>query len=229
MDSAARAAVLDIGKTNIKLHAVTLDGAVAESLSTPNTVRDGPPWRHHDLEGTGGWALAGLSDLCRRHPLEHIIAAGHGSGGVLVGGDPDRPAGGAVLPMIDYEQALPPAVRDAYAPLAGSFLDRGSAIMQGATHQARQLLWMEMAEPAKFAAARWYLGLPQYWAWRFSGVAASEASLLGAQSQLWNTARRRFSPIVTIRGWRRLMPPMARASAALGPLRPELARRQHEP
>ncbi|WP_077964002.1 FGGY family carbohydrate kinase [Ensifer adhaerens] len=221
---AGTVAVLDVGKTNVKLNAVTSDGVVLETLSVANPVLPGPPWRHHDLDALGDWVFSSLADLARRHPLQTFVAAGHGSGGVLVSDDPDR-AAGAALPMIDYEQPVPEAIRLGYAPLSGSFFDRGSATMHSATHQARQLYWMQEHAPEAVAAARWYLGLPQYWAWRLSGIAASEASLLGAQSHLWNVAERCFAPIVDARGWRRLMPDFADAWQVLGPVRPELARR----
>lgn len=211
-----------MGKTNIKLSACTAAGQVVEVLAAVNEVRPGPPWRHHDLRGAGEWAMAGLADLAGRHPIGHLIPTGHGSGGVLVGDDPDN---GAVLPMVDYEQALPAGLDADYAPLSGGFLDRGSAVMHGATHQARQLFWMERAEPAAFARARWYLGLPQYWAWWLTGIPASEITMMGAQSHLWNVPERRFAPIVASQGWGRLMPGFAAPWAVLGLLRPALAQR----
>ncbi|KOF16811.1 carbohydrate kinase [Ensifer adhaerens] len=217
-------AVLDVGKTNVKLNAVTADGVVLETLSIPNPVLPGPPWRHHDLGAIGEWVFSGLGQLARRHPLSAFVASGHGSGGVLVGDDPES-GDGTALPMIDYEQPLPEAVNAGYIPLSGSFFDRGSATMHAATHQARQLYWMQEREPEAFSRARWYLGLPQYWAWRLSGVATAETSLLGAQSHLWNVAERHFAPIVEARGWRRLMPPFADAWQDLGPVRAALARR----
>ncbi len=217
-------AVLDVGKTNVKLSAVTADGALVETSSAANPVLPGPPWRHHDLSTLSEWVFETLAALSRRYDFHAVVPSGHGSGGVLVGTDPDVDDG-AVLPMIDYEQPLPEGIRDGYAPLAGSFLDRGSATMHGATHQARQLYWMEQADPLAFRQARWYLGLPQYWAWRLSGIAASETSLLGAQSHLWNVAERGWAPIVSARGWERLMPPFAKAWQRLGPIRPELVRR----
>ncbi|WP_181706124.1 FGGY-family carbohydrate kinase [Chthonobacter rhizosphaerae] len=227
-DAPATVAVLDVGKTNVKLNAATDAGRVVEAFSVPNAVRPGPPWRHHDLAGLGDWAFESLATLCRRHPITTVVAAGHGSGGMLTGDDPDA-GDGLVLPMIDYEQAPPEAVDAAYGPLAGSFFDRGSAIMMAATHQARQMLWMEMAEPEAFARARWSLGIPQYWAWRLTGEAVSEATCLGAQSHLWNVPERRFAPIVRARGWERLLPPVAPAWAEVGRIRPALAARHGLP
>jgi sugar (pentulose or hexulose) kinase len=62
-----------------------------------------------------------------------------------------------------------------------------------------------------------------------SGVAASEASALGAQSQLWNVARGDWSPIVAARDWGRLLPPLRPAWDDLGPVRPALAARHGLP
>ncbi|MCC0029435.1 MAG: hypothetical protein H6891_03855 [Brucellaceae bacterium] len=210
-------AVLDVGKTNIKLAASTGDGTIVDSRSIPNPTRPGPPWVHHDLPAIGEWVFSALGELCRAHPIAHFVAVGHGVAGVLVGDDPDARGDGAVLPMIDYEQPLPEGLAEEYAPLAGGFFDRGSTIMMGSTHQARQLYWMQRDRPEDFATARFALGLPQYWAWRVSGNAVSERSYLGAQSHLWNVRDNRWSPIVAQQGWQRLMPPLAWAWDAVGP------------
>ena len=222
-------AVLDVGKSNVKLSAVTAEGHVLETLTLPNATLPGPPWRHHDIAAQNVFVLDGLAALARRHPLRHFVASGHGSGGMLVGADPDATGTGLVLPMIDYEQPLPPGLDAAYAPQSGGFFDRGSAVMMAATHTARQMFWAETAEPRAFARARWCLGIPQYWAWRLTGRAVSEASILGAQSQLWNVRDQCWSPIVAARGWGRLLPPMVRAADDLGPIRPDLARRHGLP
>ena len=221
-------AVLDIGKTNVKLSTVTATGNIIETLSVANPVLPGPPWRHHDLNALSEWVFSSLSALSKRHLLSTIVTTGHGSGGALVGSDCED-GNGAVLPMIDYEQSLPQEIRDSYAPLSGSFFDRGSAMMLASTHQARQMYWMQRAMPETFDRARWYLGIPQYWAWRFSGVAVSEISFLGAQSHLWNVVEQRWSPIVETMGWQRLMPPFAKAWQVVGTIRPKLAQRFNLP
>jgi sugar (pentulose or hexulose) kinase len=227
--SDATVAVLDVGKSNVKLSACTADGHVLETLSLPNIVRPGPPWRHHDLAVQNTFVLEGLAMLSRRHPLAHFVASGHGSGGMLVGEDPDAHGTGIVLPMVDYEQPLPAGLDVAYAPQSGGFFDRGSAVMMAATHTARQMFWAETAEPQAFARARWCLGIPQYWAWRLTGRAVSEASILGAQSHLWNVKNGTWAPIVQARGWGRLMPPFARAADDLGPIRLDMAKRHNLP
>ncbi|WP_062218747.1 FGGY family carbohydrate kinase [Aureimonas sp. D3] len=212
-------AVFDIGKTNVKLFATTADGAVLEELSAPNRVIDGPPYRHHDLAALEDWLLAGLADLGRRHSIEAIVACSHGSGGVLVGAD------AALMPMIDYEQDPPADVAADYAAMAGSFRERGSALMLGSAHLARQMLWLERGWPDAFAGARAFLALPQYWAFRLCGVAAGEVTSLAAQSHLWSGADGAPTRLVKDRAWTHLLPPLRPAYETLGTLKPDWARR----
>ncbi len=212
-------AVLDIGKTNAKLGVATADGQPVETLSTANTVLQAPPYPHHDLAGLEAWLAWGLGELGRRHRITAIVPCGHGSGAVLTGAD------AAAMPMIDYEAEPPAGVNAQYRALAGSYRQRGSPIMLGASHIARQLLWLQTGWPQQTEAARWFLALPQYWAWRLSGVAASEISSLGAQSHLWSAITQGFSPIVAAQGWARLLPPLHPAWATLGPLTPDWAQR----
>lgn len=213
-------AVFDVGKTNAKLSAVSQDGAVLGTVSTPNRVLDGPPYRHHDLDALEAFLLGALADLAARQDVGAVVVCGHGGSGVLVGDD------GPALPMVDYEQALPADVAAAYRAEADGFRERGgSAIMLGAAHGARQLLWFEREWPAALAGARAYLPMPQYWAWRLSGVLADEVTSAAAQSHLWCASQARPAAIVARRGWGRLMAPMVPAWTPLGPVRPEVAAR----
>ena len=143
----------------------------------------------------------------------------------MTGDDPDAGGTGLALPMIDYEQPCPHEIDAEYKRKAGSFEDRGSPVMMASTHAARQLFWMERAEPEGFAQARHYLNIAQYWGWWLTGEAASEYSAMGAQSHLWNVPRHRRSPIVESQDWERLMPDYRPAWTALGTIRKELVRR----
>ena len=225
MMSSGSIAVLDVGKTNVDLWVAEPGGALLENRTTPNPVLNGPPWRHHDLTTLGLWLGETLAELCRTHPIRQLVPVGHGSGGVLVGDDPDAGGMGAAFPMIDYEDACPPDVDADYGQMSGSFEDRGSPVMMAMTHAARQLLRMEMADPHAFSQARHYLNIAQYWGWWLTGVAASEYSAMGAQTHLWNVPKRRWTPIIDNRGWRRLMPDFRPAWAPLGPVRENIARR----
>lgn len=216
-------AVLDVGKTNVKLSVASRDGAILETASTANDTTPGPPYKHVDLDGLEDWVLGQLSAVARRHPIRAFVACGHGSAGVVVDDN------GPVMPMMDYEQDVPDDVNRAYRALAGTVEERGSPIMAGAAHLARQLLWIEMEWPEVLARGRWFLGAPQYWAWRLSGVAATELTYLGAQSQLWDIPARSYARIVEARRWERLLPAIQPAWHAVGRLKAELARRHNLP
>ena len=188
-------AVFDVGKTNVKLVAVTKAGELLDLLSRSNPVFPAPPYSHHDLGLLENWLLENLRCFGARYAIEAIVATGHGSGGVLVGQD------GPLIPMLDYEQEPPADIARDYPQLAGSFRERGSSCQFASAHLAKQMLWLERAFPLEFAAARAYLAHPQYWAWRLGGVMASEITNLAAQSHLWCVLDRRLSRIVDHRGW----------------------------
>ncbi|MQB41475.1 FGGY-family carbohydrate kinase [Rhizobium sp. ICMP 5592] len=212
-------AVFDIGKTNIKLSVTDEAGRLIETLSTPNAVHGGPPYRHHDLAAIEAWLLDGLATLASRRGITAIVCTAHGSGGVLVNDE------GPAMPMIDYEQAVPAEIDREYREIAGSFRERGSAVMLGAAHLARQMLWLERGWPDAFARARHFLATPQYWAWRLSGVAASEVTSLAAQSHLWCSADARPARLIEERNWQRLIPPLRPAWSRLADIKPEISRR----
>lgn len=210
-------AVLDVGKTNVKLHGIDAAGTTVASESVANRIVYAPPYPHHDLAGIGTWLIGALRRLNAAHPVDALVATAHGGSGVLIDED------GPVLPMADYEQPLPPGIAGAYALEADDFAERGSGIMLGSAHGARQLYWFGRDWPEALERARAYLPVPQYWAWFLSGVMADEVTSAAAQSHLWRVTRGRRSQIVGRRGWDRLMPPMRRAWDELGPIRPAIA------
>ena len=55
------------------------------------------------------------------------------------------------------------------------------------------------------------LPLAQYWAWRLSGVKATEVTSLGAHTHLWRPAERRYSELARRHGWAARFPPMRHA------------------
>jgi sugar (pentulose or hexulose) kinase len=211
-------AVLDIGKTNLKLLLIENGREILAQRSVPNRALPGPPWLHVDLEAIERWLLASLGELAGVAPLEAFVAAGHGSGGVLVD------ESGPVLPPIDYDEQPPPEIMAEHERLAPPYLERGSPHLAGASHLVRQLIWAERRFPERVAAARWLLPFPQYWAWRLGGRAVGEVSMLGAQSQLWSPLDGRFTALAESSGWRRLVPPIVPAWEVVGHLRPDVAR-----
>ena len=161
--------------------------------------------------------LDSLREFSKRHAIDTIVSTSHGSSGVLVDDD------GPVMPVMDYEQNPPAAIDEGYYPI-GAALQNGP-LLGGTQHLARQLFWLEAEWPQALARAKYFLGGPQYWAWRLSGVAATELTYLGAQSHLWDVPARRYTKVVEERGWRRLFPEIKPAWSRLGKLRTELSHR----
>src|SRR6478672_4938669 len=202
-----RIAVLDIGKTNLKLLVASQDGWPLETHAIPNAVNTAGPYLAYDLAGLEEWFLDTLTAVSQRHAIGAVIATAHGCGAVLVDGDTP------VLPMMDYDAASPPAIDQAYARIAPSYGEVFCGIGAGAMRLAKQLLWLESAYPVEFARANAYLTTAQFFALRLGGRAASEISQLAAQSHIWDLVRHQPSSLMRKRGWDNLLPQRLPAGA----------------
>lgn len=213
-----RIAVLDIGKTNAKVLVVDLASGVEEVLArTPNAVRRDGIYPHHDIDMLWAFALNGLRAAAARG-VDAVSITTHGAACVLVDRD-----GGLALPMLDYEHDGPDSVAAAYEAVRSEFQETGSPRLPVGLNLGAQLYWQLRAFPDGFATVRHVLTLPQYWAFRLSGVAASEATSLGCHTDLWNPWEGRFSTLVGKMGWDGLFPPVRKAAEVLGPVLPEVA------
>jgi sugar (pentulose or hexulose) kinase len=212
-------AVLDIGKTNLKLLVASDDGWPLETLSIPNAANASDPYPSYDLAGLEAWFLDALAEVSQRHAIGAVIATAHGCGAVLVDGD--KP----VLPMMDYDAVCPPAIDEAYRRIAPAYREVFCGIGAGAMRLAKQLLWQESAFPAEFARAKTYLTTAQFFVMRLGGRAASEISQLAAQGHIWDLVRRQPSSVMRERGWAHLLPPRAPAGAVLGTVSAAVAKR----
>lgn len=213
-----RIAVLDIGKTNAKVLVVDLATGAEQVLArVPNAVvRDGP-YPHHDLKMLWDFALSGLK-LAAVRGVDAVSITTHGAACVLV----DQ-AGGLALPMLDYEHDGPETLAAAYDAVRPAFAETGSPRLPVGLNVGAQLFWLERTFPAEFARTRHVLMLAQYWSFRLSGVAASEATSLGCHTDLWSPWEGRFSALVARMGWEGLFPPVRKAADVLGPILPEVA------
>src|ERR1700704_5562202 len=217
--TAPRIAVLDIGKTNLKLLVASEDGWPLETHAVPNVASTADAYLAYDLAGLEEWFLDTLAVVSQRHVIGAVIAAAHGCGAVLVDGN--KP----VLPMMDYDAVSPPAIDQAYARIAPAYDEVFCGVGAGAMRLAKQLLWQQSAYPVEFARAKTYLTTAQFFALRLGGRAASEISQLAAQSHIWDLVRPQPSSLMRKRGWDRLLPARAPAGAVLGTVSEAVARR----
>ncbi len=216
----ARIAVLDVGKTNVKLVVVdAATGSEAWVRTMPNRVRADGPYPHADVAATEAFLLDALADAAASVGVDAVSITTHGATGALIGPD------GLALPVLDYEHDGPDAVAIGYARVRPPFAQTFSPRLPGGLNLGAQLFWQAGAFPDAFARASRFVTYPQYWAWRLTGVAATEPTSLGCHTDLWAPERRAFSTLVDRVGWGALMAPARSAFDALGTVRPALADR----
>lgn len=213
-------AVLDIGKTNIKLCALRAGhhgGEVLVEKRRTNEVRRDGRYPHIDTEAIWDWLKAALADLASDYHVVSIGMTTHGATAACLAGDE------LALPIPDYESDLCAALNDGYGGVRPPFAETGSPGLAGGLNLGRQLYWLSQTWPEEFEQVTDILMYPQYWGWRLTGIKAGEATSLGCHTDLWNPYCGDYSSLVDRFGWRQLLPKILPAGASLGPIRPELA------
>lgn len=208
-------AVLDIGKTNVKL-ALFDNGRLLWEKSAPNRVLPGPPYPHEDVESAWTFFLDALREAARTHQIRAIVPTAHGAAGALIGESE------FAAPVMDYEFTGVDAIEPDYAGLRPPFSESLSPKLPAGLNLGRQLAYQKWRCPDLFVKAKHFVGYPQYWAWRLSGVAVSEVTSLGAHTDLWAPRQGHVSSLVQALGVDHLLPPLRRAFDPLGPIRPEI-------
>ncbi|NPD67775.1 hypothetical protein HN018_18155 [Lichenicola cladoniae] len=214
---AVLAAVLDIGKSNAKLSVIDMrDGREVFAERRPNTPRTGGPLLELDIEGLERWMRGALAHAPDREKIGAIVPVAHGASCVML----DQ--GGNVLLAPDYED---PRLADnpGYEALRDPFALTLSPSLPLGLNMGRQIHYAATRLPELFAAVRWILPYPQYWAWRLSGVLASEVTSLGCHTDLWVPTTSRFSPMANLSGWAQRFAPLRLAGDVLGTLTPAMA------
>lgn len=212
--------VLDIGKTNAKLTLLDAAGAILAEQRCPNHIVHAGPYPHHDTERLWDWLQSTLAALARLAHVTAIVPVTHGATAALVD------EAGLVLPILDYESTLPQALAADYASLRPPFAASLSPRLPCGLNLGLQLYWLAKTYPQEFSRARHILTYPQYWAWRLSGVAASEVTSLGCHTDLWQpqqgaAQQGSYSALVQRMAWTPLFPPLQSAWTPLGPVLPQ--------
>ncbi|MBG1232529.1 FGGY-family carbohydrate kinase [Aestuariivirga litoralis] len=212
-------AVIDIGKTNAKL--VLFDFSLGKETWSRRmanaAVKDGL-YPHHDVDGLWRFILASLQELARDHQVDAISITTHGASGVLLAED-----GSLAMPALDYEHIGIDDTRAAYDKVRPPFAETGSPGLHVGLNLGAQIFWQAQTFPEAFAKTRWIVMYAQYWSYLLSGVIAGEVTSIGCHTDLWAPAKADYSSMVDALGWRRLMPPIRKASDCLGPITEEVA------
>lgn len=218
MTAPRHVAVIDIGKTNAKLVLIDrFSGAQLAGRSTPNTVVREGIYPHADVERLWRFILVSLREIAAEHRIEGISITTHGATAALMAGD------ALALPVLDYEHIGPEETAGAYGRVRPDFAESLSPRLPNGLNLGAQIFWQSQAYPGRFVEVTHILPYPQYWAWRLTGVMASEVTSLGCHTDLWAPDEGAFSSMVGLEGWSGLFPPVRPAASVLGTLRPEIA------
>lgn len=211
-------AVIDIGKTNAKV--VLIDSQTRAQLAAegmPNSVlRDGP-FAHADVERLWAFIAGRLRAFHATHRIDGISITTHGATGALLAGDE------LALPVLDYEAEGPEETAGDYAAVRPDFAETLSPRLPNGLNWGAQIYWQAQRFPKEFSRVTAIVPYPQYWAWRLTGVLASEVTSLGCHTDLWAPDRSDFSSLVDAMGWRRLFPAVRPAASVIGTILPRIA------
>lgn len=221
MSGIRHVAVIDIGKTTAKVALVDLQNLAEVAVrKAPNQVLAGGIYPHHDVERLWDFILESLAALHREQSVDAISVTTHGATAALLDSD-----GSLAFPVLDYEHDGPDRLGGEYFAVRPPFAETGSPRLPLGLNLGAQLFWQQRQFPDAFAGVRSILMYPQYWAFRLSGITASEVTSLGCHTDLWSPGRGDFSSLVDKMGWRMMMVPPRAARDVLGPVLPEIARR----
>jgi xylulokinase len=217
---------IDAGTSRIRAIAFDLAGRPAAEGSSPTpTSRPGPGQGEHDAEEI--WraavaavrgALAGLDDPRR---VRSVAVASMGEAGVLLDGA-GRPTG----PVLAWYDARPGSELDGLERRVGREALHGiTGLCPDPTFTLPKLLWLRRHRPDAFAAARAWLGVGGWIAWRLCGERATDHSIASRTMLLDLAAGGRWSDeLLGAAGLPdSLLGPLAPSGAPLGRLLPEAA------
>ncbi|MGH8189405.1 MAG: FGGY-family carbohydrate kinase, partial [Steroidobacteraceae bacterium] len=174
--------------------------------------------RQLDVVEIERWLLRSLQQAPQRDRVSVIVPIAHGAAAVFI----DR--AGTVVTAPDYEDPIFEAVRYEYEHERDSFAETFSPGLPLGLNLGRQLFFLEQRRSEQFAQIAHGILYPQYWAWRLSGVMASEVTSLGCHTDLWYPRQRNFSDMARRRDWSRLFPQLRIAGETLGTVTAEIAR-----
>lgn len=211
-------AVLDVGKTNVKLVVHDLETGEDVFVRTrSNAVVDTPPYPHYDVEGMWAFFLGTLKEATANLKIDALSFTTHGATFALLAGDK------LALPVLDYEFSGPDALDVSYSAARPAFAESFTPRLPGGLNAGAQIYWQARSFPEAFSAVTSIVPYPQYWAFRFSGEQASEPTSLGVHTDLWAPRDRTYSTFAKAEGWDRLFAPQRSAFDRLGAVTTDIA------
>ncbi|MDO6841931.1 FGGY family carbohydrate kinase [Paraglaciecola chathamensis] len=214
-------AVLDIGKTHIKLLFVKEEQQVA-SFSCKNAPIAGQ-YPQADVNSIWEWLIETLHSCTYTKQVEGLVITTHGATVALIDEREKNRQSALVVPVLDYEYDGLDEVSADYEEARPDFQETLSPSLPAGLNLGRQLFWLERSYPTEFAKVTSILLYPQYWAWRLGANVSSEVTSLGCHTDLWDPIKREYSSICKTNDWTKLFPPIKSAWDCIGEIRPEVS------
>ncbi|UZJ44954.1 FGGY family carbohydrate kinase [Marinimicrobium sp. C6131] len=208
--------ILDIGKTNIKVHVLDEHLESRFEKTRRNAVVENPLYPHFDVDAIWDWFCETVREVAKAFSITAISVTTHGATAALV--DRHSSGNGLVLPVLDYEYGGPDEMTSDYACVRPDFSETRSPDLSAGLNLGRQLYWLRQRYPEAFGKATDVLLYPQYWVWRMTGKRCSERTSLGCHTDLWSPERNDYSSLVDRMGWRALFPELKAADSLVGPV-----------
>jgi sugar (pentulose or hexulose) kinase len=211
-------AVIDLGKTNVKLALVDLAAQAEIAVVTrPNAVMADGPYPHFDTDGIWQFLRSGLAALHADHGIDGISITTHGACAALLAAD-----GSLAAPVLDYEHGGPDTSRAGYEAIRPPFAETGSAALPMGLNLGAQLYWQLAQDPTLRDRIDRIVTWPQYWGFLLTGNTACDLCSLGCHTDLWNPQAGTWSSLPRALGVEGKMATPRKPSDVLGTLLPNL-------
>jgi xylulokinase len=216
---------VDAGTSQVRALLFEPSGRVVAHAAEPTPMRTlGPGSADLDAEALWRVALTLLRRVVGQAPdpaaIRGVAVASVGEAGVLLGQD-----GNALAPIIAwFDTRTTGELEQLLASVGFERLHRVTGLCPDPTFSLLKLLWLKRQAPALFGAARHWLHIGDYLAWRLSGERATDFSLasrtllLDLKQRTWATQLLDAAGIPPP-----LLAPLVASGTRLGRVRPEVA------
>lgn len=213
--------ILDIGKTNVKLHVLDETRKSVFSESRANVILTKGRFPHADVDGIFDWMVSVCQRLSAQFKINAISVTTHGATAALINRNNEESSNGLVLPVLDYEYTGIDTRE--YDDLKPDFSESLSPKLPAGLNLGKQLFWLQKNYPDEFNSCTDILMYPQYWVWRLTGSRCTEVTSLGCHTDLWAPLSNQYSSMVNKLGWLDLFPPIVPAWQNVGSISPKIA------
>jgi sugar (pentulose or hexulose) kinase len=224
-DATRYVAVIDIGKTNKKVHIYDAELSLVEerSRSFESVERDGIPWV--PSEEIEEWLLDTLSELGARYAISLISITTHGATFACVNAD-----GELAIPVVDYTYEPGDAFHEQFHALVGApeQLQRETATqaLPSLLNVAQGVYFFQTRMPEAWKNVHQVLFYPQYLAFRLTHRYGADYTYVACHTYLFDFATTDYSFVADKLGIRSLLPEsIQEPSTVLGRLDPDVAAR----